>query len=40
MTFDNPPLNLLDPDTIRELLTLMSLIESDHALEVVVFASA
>jgi len=36
ITFHNPPINLLDPDTIFELLTLMDQIETDPALKVVV----
>jgi enoyl-CoA hydratase/carnithine racemase len=40
ITFHNPPINLLDPDTIFELLTLMNQIETDPELKVVVFDSA
>ena len=38
--FDNPPLNLLDPDTIGELQQLVAAIEAANALKVVVFESA
>ena len=38
--FDNPPLNLLDPDTIGELQQLAAAIEAADALKVVVFESA
>ena len=38
--FDNPPLNLLDPDTIGELQQLVAAIEAADALKVVVFESA
>lgn len=37
---DNPPLNLLDPDTIGELQQLVAAIEAADALKVVVFESA
>ncbi|MCU6793275.1 enoyl-CoA hydratase/isomerase family protein [Paenibacillus sp. WQ 127069] len=40
ITFHNPPINLIDPDTIFELLTLMNQIETDPDLKVVVFDSA
>ncbi|SFJ47948.1 Enoyl-CoA hydratase/carnithine racemase [Paenibacillus sp. UNC496MF] len=40
VTFHNPPINLLDPDTIYELLTLMDRFETDPELKVVVFDSA
>lgn len=40
ITFHNPPINLVDPDTIFELLTLMDQIETDPDLKVVVFDSA
>jgi len=40
MTFHNPPINLLDPDTTFELLTLMDQIEKDPDLKVVVFDTA
>jgi enoyl-CoA hydratase/carnithine racemase len=40
ITFHNPPINLLNPDTIFELLTLMDQIETDKDLKVIVFDSA
>src|ERR1700733_2370716 len=40
ITFDNPPLNLLNPETILELNQLMDLIESRKELRVIVFDSA
>ncbi len=40
VTFDNPPLNLLDPDTIDELEELMATIEADEELKVILFESA
>ncbi|MEK8128882.1 enoyl-CoA hydratase/isomerase family protein [Paenibacillus filicis] len=40
VTFHNPPLNLIDPDSVYELLTLMDQIEADPDLKVVVFDSA
>ena len=40
VAFDNPPINLLDPDTIRELHQLVATIEAAEALKVVVFESA
>jgi enoyl-CoA hydratase/carnithine racemase len=40
VTFDNPPLNLFDPDMFAELRLLMDRIESDPDLRVVVFDSA
>jgi enoyl-CoA hydratase/carnithine racemase len=39
-TFSNPPINLVDPETILELQELVGLIESDEDLRVVVFDSA
>lgn len=39
-TFDNPPLNLIDPDTILALRALMDTLEADPAVKVVVFDSA
>jgi enoyl-CoA hydratase/carnithine racemase len=39
VTFSNPPINLLDPATIGELLGLVCEIESDQAPKVVVFQS-
>jgi enoyl-CoA hydratase/carnithine racemase len=38
--FNNPPINLLDPDTIRELHQLIAIVEAAGALKVVVFESA
>ncbi|RXZ78377.1 enoyl-CoA hydratase/isomerase family protein [Paenibacillaceae bacterium] len=40
VTFNNPPMNLFDPDTVYELLLLMDQMESDPELKVVVFDSA
>lgn len=40
VTFHNPPINMVDPDTVYELLELMDQIESDPELKVVVFDSA
>jgi enoyl-CoA hydratase/carnithine racemase len=40
VTFDNPPLNLLDPDTIKELTRLLDRMADDQRLKVVVFSSA
>ncbi|MFC5452584.1 enoyl-CoA hydratase/isomerase family protein [Paenibacillus aestuarii] len=40
ITFHNPPINLLDPDSIFELLMLMDQFETDPNLKVVVFDSA
>ena len=39
-TFDHPPINLIDPRTIHELDTLVSDIESDPDVRVIVFDSA
>jgi enoyl-CoA hydratase/carnithine racemase len=39
VTFSNPPINLVNPETILELQTLVGLIESDTDLRVVVFDS-
>jgi enoyl-CoA hydratase/carnithine racemase len=39
-TFDHPPLNLLDPDTIKELNELLNRMTADKRLKVVVFDSA
>jgi enoyl-CoA hydratase/carnithine racemase len=39
-TFDNPPINLIDPDTIGELQDLLTALESDPDVKVVVFRSA
>lgn len=40
VTFDNPPINLLNPDTIGELRDLIAAMESETQLKVVVFDSA
>jgi enoyl-CoA hydratase/carnithine racemase len=40
VSFSNPPLNLLDPDTILELQDLVGRIETEDALRVVVLESA
>jgi enoyl-CoA hydratase/carnithine racemase len=40
VTFDNPPLNLIDPETIVALRELMDTLEADPAVKVVVFDSA
>lgn len=40
VTFDNPPVNLLDPDTLLELEKLMGMIDADETLRVVVIDSA
>ncbi len=39
MTFDNGPINLVDPDTVEQLGTLIGRIEEDPHLTVVVFRS-
>jgi enoyl-CoA hydratase/carnithine racemase len=39
-TFANPPINLIDPDTIGELHDLLSALEADTDVKVVVFRSA
>ena len=39
-TFDNPPLNLFDPETILALRELMDALEADPAVKIVVFDSA
>jgi enoyl-CoA hydratase/carnithine racemase len=39
MTFDNGPVNLLDPDTVEQLADLIGIIEDDPDLTVVVFRS-
>lgn len=39
-TFSNPPINLIDPDTIGELAGLVARLETDPAVKVVVFCSA
>src|SRR3954453_10047566 len=38
--FDNPPLNLMGPQFVREFRTIMSAIEADEEVKVVVFESA
>ena len=38
--FDNPPINLINPETILEFQELVGLVESDDQLRVVVFESA
>lgn len=40
VTFDNPPLNIVGPDEVRELAGLVDRIEADPAVRVVVFESA
>lgn len=40
ITFSNPPLNLLNPETILELQAIVSWVESDAELRVAVFDSA
>ena len=40
VTFDHPPLNLIDPGTIRELDQLVTTLETDPDVRVVVFDSA
>jgi enoyl-CoA hydratase/carnithine racemase len=39
-TFSNPPINLIDPDTIGELQDLVAALETDAEIKVVVFRSA
>src|SRR5258708_18162336 len=39
-TFCNPPINLIDPDTILELQDLVTALESDPKVKVVLFRSA
>ena len=39
-TFDHPPINLIDPDTIEELAELIGQLETDRAVRVIVFDSA
>jgi enoyl-CoA hydratase/carnithine racemase len=39
-TFDNPPLNLIDPETVLALRELMDALEADPTVKVVVFDSA
>ncbi len=38
--FDHPPINLIDPDTVTELSALISEMETDPQLRVIVFESA
>jgi enoyl-CoA hydratase/carnithine racemase len=40
VTFDNPPINVMGPQTVREFQQLINAIESDEQLRVVVFDSA
>jgi enoyl-CoA hydratase/carnithine racemase len=40
ITFDNPPINMFVPTTIDELTTLMTNIEADPSVKVIVFQSA
>jgi len=40
ITFDNPPLNVMGPQFVRELRTIVSAIEADEQVRVVVFDSA
>src|SRR5258707_14112304 len=40
ITFGNPPLNLINPETVRELKLLLELIEAQNDLRVVFFDSA
>lgn len=39
-TFENPPINLIDPDTIVELQALLADLETDADVKVIVFRSA
>lgn len=39
-TFNNPPINLIDPDTIGELQELLVALETDSEVKVIVFRSA
>jgi len=39
-TFDHPPINLIDPDTIEELAELIGQLETDPEVRVIVFDSA
>lgn len=39
-TFAHPPINLIDPDTIVELGELVTRLEADHEVKVIVFDSA
>jgi enoyl-CoA hydratase/carnithine racemase len=40
VTFDNPPLNVLDPQSVREFREIIAAIETDEDVRVVVFDSA
>ncbi len=40
VSFDNPPINMLDARTVQELMQLLQLLETDQYLRVVVFDSA
>jgi enoyl-CoA hydratase/carnithine racemase len=40
VTFDNPPLNLIDPEVLHELQDLINQFEAANELKVVVFDSA
>lgn len=40
VTFDNPPLNLMGPDMVREFQDLINALEADEEVRVVVFDSA
>jgi len=40
VTFDNPPINVMGPQTVREFQELIDAIEADEQLRVVVFDSA
>jgi enoyl-CoA hydratase/carnithine racemase len=40
VTFDHPPVNTITATTVTELVELVGLVEADHDLNVVVFASA
>src|SRR5437763_10242054 len=40
VTFDNPPLNIFGPETIPELNEIVTALETDQDLKVVVFDSA
>jgi enoyl-CoA hydratase/carnithine racemase len=39
-TFDNPPINLIGPELVRDLIDLLDHLEQDQDVRVVVFASA
>lgn len=40
VTFDNPPLNLMGPEFVQQFRDIMSALETDAALKVVIFESA